>query len=78
MRKGNLKIHQYENSLNFRWLFYEQFFFLIAFIKLFCALTAGNLGTAVSQWLSCCATNRKDAGSIPACVSGFFIDIKYF
>jgi len=35
-------------------------------------------GTAVSQWLRCCATNRKVAGSIPAGVSGFFIDIKSF
>ena len=34
------------------------------------------LGTAVAQWLRCCATNRKVAGSIPAGVSGFFIDIK--
>jgi len=24
----------------------------------------------------CCATNQKDAGSIPVGVSGFFIDIK--
>ena len=32
-------------------------------------------GTAVAQWLRCCATNRKFAGSIPASVSGFFIDI---
>jgi len=32
-------------------------------------------GTAVAQWLRCCATNRKVAGSIPAGVSGFFIDI---
>ena len=32
-------------------------------------------GTAVAQ---CCATNRKDAGSIPADVIGFFIDIKSF
>ena len=23
------------------------------------------LGTAVAQWLRCCATNRKVAGSIP-------------
>ena len=23
-------------------------------------------GTAVAQWLRCCATNRKVAGSIPA------------
>ena len=30
------------------------------------------------QWLRCCATNRKVAGSIPARVSGFFIDIKSF
>jgi len=28
--------------------------------------------------LRCCATNRKIAGSIPAGVSGFFIDIKSF
>ena len=32
--------------------------------------------SAVAQWLRCCATNRKVAGSIPAGVSGFFIDIK--
>ena len=32
----------------------------------------------VSQWLRRCATNRKVAGSIPAGVSGFFIDIKSF
>ena len=35
-------------------------------------------GTAVAQRLSCCATNRKVAGSIPDSVSGFFIDIKSF
>ena len=35
-------------------------------------------GTAVAQWLKCCATNRKVAGSIPASVSGYFIDIKSF
>ena len=33
-------------------------------------------GTAVAQWLRCCATIRKVAGSIPAGVSGYFIDIK--
>ena len=37
-----------------------------------------GMGTAVAQWLRCCATNRKVAGSIPAGVSGFFIDIKSF
>jgi len=35
----------------------------------------GIWGTAVAQWLRCCATNWKVAGSIPAGVSGFFIDI---
>ena len=33
---------------------------------------------AVAQRLRCCATNRKVAGSIPASVSEFSIDIKYF
>jgi len=37
-----------------------------------------GLGTMVEQWLRCCATNRKVAGLIPAGVSGFFIDIKFF
>jgi len=32
----------------------------------------------VAQWPRCCATNRKVAGSIPAVVRGFFIDIKSF
>ena len=30
----------------------------------------------MAQWLKCCATNRKVAGSIPAGVIGNFIDIK--
>ena len=34
--------------------------------------------TAVAQWLKCYATNRKDTGSIPAGVGGYFIDIKSF
>jgi len=34
--------------------------------------------TAVAQWLRCSATNREVAGSIPAGVRGFFIDIKSF
>ena len=42
------------------------------------ASTFNHAGTAVAQWLRCCATNRKVAGSIPAGVSGFFIDIKSF
>ena len=35
-------------------------------------------GTAEAQWLRCRATNRKVAGSMPAGVSAFFIDIKSF
>ena len=34
------------------------------------------MGTVVAQWY--CVTNRKVAGSIPAGVSGFLIDIKSF
>ena len=46
----------------------------IPFVSVF---ISGNIlvGTAVAQWLKCCATNRKVAGSIPAGVGGFFIDI---
>jgi len=36
------------------------------------------MGTAVAQWLRCCATNRKVTGSIPTGVNGFFIEIKTF
>ena len=35
-----------------------------------------TISNAVAQWLRCCATSRKVAGSIPAGVIGFFIDIK--
>ena len=31
-----------------------------------------TLGTAVAQWLRCCVTNRKVAGSIPNGVIGIF------
>ena len=41
-------------------------------------ITKLETGTAVAQWLRCCATNWKVAGSIPAGVTGFFIDIKSF
>jgi len=34
------------------------------------------VGTAVVQWLRCCAKNQKVAGSISVGVSGFIIDIK--
>jgi len=54
-------------------------FFLSDLIALIIFLKCTNWeGTAVAQWLRCCATNRKIAGSIPAGVSGFFIDIKSF
>ena len=42
------------------------------------AANTSVMGTAVAQWLRCCATNRKYAGLIPAGFSGIFIDIKYF
>jgi len=45
--------------------------------SLICSVTT-YVGTAVAQWLRCCATNRKVAGSIPDGVSGFFIDIISF
>ena len=32
----------------------------------------------VARWLRFCVTNRKVAGSIPAGVNGFVIDIKSF
>jgi hypothetical protein len=34
--------------------------------------------TAVAEWLRCCATNQKVAGSIPSSAIGFFIDINSF
>ena len=47
-------------------------------ISKFSGSTVGK-GTAVAQWLRCCAaTHRKVAGSIPDGISGFFIDIKSF
>ena len=43
-----------------------------------CKVPILYVGTAVAQWLRCCATNRKVDGSIPPDVSRFFIDIKSF
>jgi len=43
-----------------------------------CRFTYTHIFTTVAQWLRCCATNQKVTGSIPACVSGFFIYIKSF
>jgi len=35
-------------------------------------LTTYHMGKAVAEWLRCCATNRKVAGSIPTGVIGIF------
>jgi len=40
-----------------------------AFTLIFLYLTE-EWGTAVAQWLSCCTTNRKVAGSIAAGIIG--------
>ena len=42
------------------------------FMFLIFIVTDTVLGTAVAQWLRCCATNRKVAGSIAAGVIGIF------
>ena len=57
---------------------YEYEVIFTNFILHFQRVYFGKRGTAVAQWLRCCATNQKVAGSIPAGVSGFFIDIKSF
>ena len=41
------------------------------YLYLYFLITFTN-GTAVAQWLRCCATNRKFAGSIQAGVIGNF------
>ena len=56
---------------------YVYLLYCVCIAVFFCTLDAGR-GTAVAQWLRCYATIRKVAGSIPAGVSGFFIDIKSF
>ena len=40
--------------------------------KRICGGTDHLKGSAVTQWLRCCATNRKFAGSIPDGVIGIF------
>ena len=52
-------------------------FIFIVFIVAPCMLVVLShllfqVGTAVAQWLRCCATNRKVAGSIPDGVIGIF------
>ena len=56
-------------------------YFCKLFVFILCYFYCYNIctwGTEVAQWLRCCATNRKVAGSIPASVSGFFIETKSF
>jgi len=50
----------------------------VCFFLLAVAEGGGGGGGAVAQWLRCCDTSRKVAGSIPAGVSGFFNDTKSF
>ena len=61
---------------------YVTFYYVLLCCAVFCYDILDNtihyIGTAVAQWLRCCVTNRKVAGSIPAGVIGFFIGIKYF
>jgi len=65
----------YRNVLHFN-ILYRTVLYCTAlyYIVPYCTV----LGTAVAQCLRCCATNRIVGGSIPAGVSGFFIDIKFF
>ena len=47
----------------------KNFIFCVSYILQFVAY---SYGTAVAQWLRCCATNQKVAGSIPDGVIGIF------
>jgi membrane-bound lytic murein transglycosylase B len=44
-------------------------------ITLIEAAISFNVGTAAAQWLRYWATNQKVTGSIPDCVTEFFVDI---
>ena len=46
--------------------------FLLLWYQYICSCYCTEMGTAVAQWLRCCATNRKVACSIPAGVIGIF------
>jgi len=70
---------------NTHFMFSNLFLKIVSFV-ICCGKTwwmvSGCSGGCKFKWsfqrLRCCATNRKVAGSIPAGVSGFFIDIKSF
>ena len=55
-----------------------QYYILWTLPSLFFTSYIRILGTALAQCLRCCDTNPKVAISIPAGVSGFFVDIKFF
>ena len=63
----------YSSLISFRYLR-----FAVAIFTYFqpTVVTFWLFDSMVAQWLRCFATNRKVAGSIPAGVSGFFIDMK--
>ena len=42
------------------------------FLSMYFRLYPRYIGTAVAQWLRCCATNRKVAGSMKSGVNGIF------
>jgi hypothetical protein len=56
----------------------DKFYYVSQRVNVFCDSMRRQKGTAVAQWLRCCATYRKVTGSIPAGVSGFFINIESF
>ena len=71
----------YVSCAFFRFLFLYYFYLLPSLFSSFFLLFLLPLcftGTAVAQWLRCCATNRKVSGSIPAPVIGFFIYTRSF
>jgi len=65
---------------NIKFTFYiTQFYILLLFMGFivrnhvyFLLFYLFLMGTAVAQWLRCCATNRKVAGLVPPGVIGFF------
>jgi hypothetical protein len=50
MQKENVKTSRFENSLNLKWLFYEQLLFLIAFINRFILLWQGISQLSYALW----------------------------
>ena len=52
--------------------YHQEIWQLIFVLESLFSCTQDTWGTAVAQWLRCCATIRKVAGAIPAGVSGIF------